>query len=195
MAVREVCPEYRENPQVRQLGGLGTGKGSQASETDGVRPCRLRQPPAAQRWPEVPARKRVRGEGLPASGASRLAWEVFSTCVSRPVSPRFLRSGAAAGVGGEGAHLLRLILCLGALAAEGFQYPNRGHTGEPRGEESGSHRGRLGPVKPGAFQPHLGFCWPQPWACARRVRAAGEVAPTFLAAWGSGSPFPAPPKG
>lgn len=56
-------PEQRENPQVGQSGGLGKGRGSQACDTDEVRPSHRRDPPAAPQWPEVPGSEEGGGEG------------------------------------------------------------------------------------------------------------------------------------
>ena len=102
MAVREVYPEYRENPQVRQLRGLGTGKGSQASETDAVRPSRLREPPAAQRWPEVPGSEEGARGGAACEPRLPTRWTgMFIAPVFLDLSPPgFLRSVAAACVVG-----------------------------------------------------------------------------------------------
>lgn len=122
MGVREVYLEWRENPQVRHSGGLGRGKGSQASATDGVRPSQLGEPPAAQRWPEV--------LGSEEGGWGRAARElclparrtgIFIAPVFLDLSPPgFMRSVAVAcgGGGGRGEHVLLqgLILGLGALA-------------------------------------------------------------------------------
>ena len=102
MAVREVYPEYRENPQVRQLRGLGTGKGSQASETDAVLPSRLREPPAAQRWPEVLGSEEGARGGAACEPRLPTRWTgMFIAPVFLDLSPPgFLRSVAAACVVG-----------------------------------------------------------------------------------------------
>lgn len=138
-------PEWRENPQVRHSGGLGRGKGSQASATDGARPSQLGEQPAAQRWPEVLGseeggwRRATRELCLPARRTG-----IFIAPVFLDLSPPgFMRSVAVACVcGGGGTRGARLAARADSRPWRSgwngsFKIKTRSHLGE--------HRGRAAP--------------------------------------------------